>query len=145
MPSTVYSVDIYNASELISLSRSPCELQKLWTTPVHVHIAIATEVIQLSHSLQEACFIKVEVWLVTLTDALASNRPCNVGGERIALGHSLLHISFSSPSHSLFWDPLCWPLLYILSILRSVRVDAADLHVICYSVNCTTAKICLTP
>ena len=38
-----YSVDIYkctNASELISLSRSPCGLQKLWTTPVHVHIAI---------------------------------------------------------------------------------------------------------
>ena len=84
---------------------------------------------------------------MTLTDenALASNRPCNVCGEQIALGHSLLHISFSSPSHTLFWNPLRWPSLYILSILRSVRVDAADLHVICYSVNCTTAKICLTP
>ena len=81
---------------------------------------------------------------MALTDenALASNRPCNVCGERIALGHSLLHISFSSPSHALFWDPLHWPLL---SILRSVRVNAADLHVIRYSVNNTTAKICLTP
>ena len=40
-----YSVDIYkctNASELISVSRSPCGLQELWTTPVHVHIAIAS-------------------------------------------------------------------------------------------------------
>ena len=43
-----YSVDIYkciNASELVSLSRSPCGLQKSWTTSVHVHIAIATEVV----------------------------------------------------------------------------------------------------
>ena len=73
-----YSVDIYkctNASELIGLSRSPCGLQKLWTTPVHVHTAIATEVIQLPCSGQQACFI-IEVWLVTLTDesALASQR-----------------------------------------------------------------------
>ena len=115
--------------------------------PLHaVHVHIATEVIQLPHSWQQACFINVEVWLVTLTDknALASNRPYNVCGEQIALGHSLLHISFSSPSHALYWDPLRWPLLYILSILRSVRVDA-DLHVIRYSANCTTAKICLTP
>ena len=37
-------------------------MQKLWTTPVHVHIAIATEVIQLSHFRQQACFISVEVW-----------------------------------------------------------------------------------
>ena len=69
-----YSVDIYkctNVSELISLSRSPCGLQKLWTTPVHVHIAIVTEVIQLPHSQQQACFINVEVWLVTLTDESA--------------------------------------------------------------------------
>jgi len=29
----------------------------------------------------------------------------------------------------LFWDPLRWPLLYILPILRSVCVDTADLHV----------------
>ena len=38
------------------------------------HIAIATEVIQLTHSRQQACFI-IEIWLVTLTDenALASN------------------------------------------------------------------------
>ena len=44
--------------------------------PVHVHIAIATEVIQLPCSGQQAFFINVEVWLVTLTDesALASNR-----------------------------------------------------------------------
>jgi len=43
---------------------------------VHVHIgydiAIAilkhTEVIQLPNSRQQACFINVEVWLVTLTD-----------------------------------------------------------------------------
>ena len=41
------------------------------------------------------------------------------------LGHYLLHISFSSPARMLFWDPLCWPLLYILPISRSVRVDAA--------------------
>ena len=69
-----YSVDIYkctNVSELISLSRSPCGLQKLWTTPVHVHIAIVTEVIQLPHSQQQACFINVEVWLVTMTDESA--------------------------------------------------------------------------
>ena len=33
-----------------------------------VHIAIVTEVIQLPHSQQQACFINVEVWLVTLTD-----------------------------------------------------------------------------
>ena len=104
--------------------------KNIWTTPVHVHIAIATEVIQLSHSRQQACFINVEVWLVTLTD-------------ENALGHSLLHISFSSPSHMLFWDPLHWPLLYILSILRSVCVNPADLHVIHYSLNCITAKICL--
>ena len=45
------------------------------------------------------------------------------------LGHYLLHISFSSPACMLFWDPLHWPLLYILPISRSVRVDAADLHV----------------
>ena len=79
----LFPVDIYkctNASELVSLSRSPCGLQKLWTTPVHVHIALATEVIQLPHSRQQACFINVEVWLVTLTDenALTSNRPCNI-------------------------------------------------------------------
>ena len=54
--------------------------KKLWTTPVHAHIAIATEVIQLPHPQQQASFINVEVLLVTLTDenALASNRPCNV-------------------------------------------------------------------
>ena len=40
-----------------------------------VHIAIATEVIQLPCSGQQGCFI-IEVWLVTLTDesALASKR-----------------------------------------------------------------------
>ena len=32
------------------------------------HSYIATEVIQLPHSRQQACFINVEVWLVTLTD-----------------------------------------------------------------------------
>ena len=50
-------------------------MQKLWTTPVRVHIAIATEVIQLPCSGQQACFI-IEVRLVTLTDgsALASKR-----------------------------------------------------------------------
>ena len=74
-----YSVDIYkciNASELISHRRSPCGLQKLWITAVHVQIAIATEVIQLPHSRQQACFINVEVSLVTLTDgsAQASSR-----------------------------------------------------------------------
>ena len=47
----------------------------------------------------------------------------------LPLGHYLLHISFSYPARMLFWDPLRWPLLYILPILRSVRVDAADLHV----------------
>ena len=47
----------------------------------------------------------------------------------MALGHYLLHISFSSPARMLFWDLLRWPLLYILLILRSVCVDAADLHV----------------
>ena len=47
----------------------------------------------------------------------------------ICLGHYLLHISFSSPARMLFWDSLRWPLLYILSISHSVRVDAADLHV----------------
>ena len=38
-------------SRLISLSRGPCRLQNLWTTlvHVHVHVAIATEVIQLPH------------------------------------------------------------------------------------------------
>ena len=38
--------------------------------------ALATEVIQLPHSRQQACFINVEVWLVTLTDenTLASSR-----------------------------------------------------------------------
>ena len=43
-------------------------------TLIHVHIA--TEVIQLPHSKQQACFINIDVWLVTLTDknALASNR-----------------------------------------------------------------------
>ena len=42
-----------------------------------IYIAIATEVIQLPHSRQQACFINIDVWLVTLTDknALASNRP----------------------------------------------------------------------
>ena len=29
---------------------------------VHVHIAIVTEVIQLPHSRQQACFINKEVW-----------------------------------------------------------------------------------
>ena len=50
-------------------------MQKLWTTPVHVHIAIATEVIQHPHSGQQACFINIEVWMVTLIDenALASS------------------------------------------------------------------------
>ena len=48
-----------------------------------LHIAIATEVIQLLHSQQHTCFINIEVsllTLLTLTDenALASNRPCNV-------------------------------------------------------------------
>ena len=51
-------------------------MQKLWTTPVHVHIAIVTEVIQLPRYQQQASFINVEVWLVTLTDenTLASSR-----------------------------------------------------------------------
>ena len=55
-------------------------LQNLWTTLVQVHIAIATEVIQLPRSGQQACFINIEVWLVILTDynALASNRPCKL-------------------------------------------------------------------
>ena len=47
-------------------------MQKLWTTAVHVHIAIATEVIQLPCSGQQAFFINVEVWLVTLTDEIVS-------------------------------------------------------------------------
>ena len=89
-----YSVDIYkctNASELISLSRRVhVGCKNLWTTsvvsqarlslpvwesgpwdytPVHVHKAIATQVIQLLHSQQI-----VEVWLVTDENALASNR-----------------------------------------------------------------------
>ena len=75
-----YSVDIYkctNASELISLSRRVhVGCKNLWTTPVvlqarlslpvwesgprdytsvHVHIAIATQVIQLLHSLPANC------------------------------------------------------------------------------------------
>ena len=43
---------------------------------MYTHSYIATEVIQLPHSRQQACFINVEVWLVTMTDenALASNR-----------------------------------------------------------------------
>ena len=91
-----YSVDIYkctNASELISLSRSLCRWQKLWTTPVHIHIAIATEVIQLPHCWQQACFT-IEVWLVILTNesVLASNKTCCIlvfcCGEGIALAHS---------------------------------------------------------
>ena len=45
------------------------------------------------------------------------------------LGYYLLHISFSSSARMLFGDPLRWPLLYILSISRSVHDDAADLHV----------------
>ena len=50
-------------------------MQKLWTTSVHVHIAVATEVIQLPCSGQQAFFINVEVWLVKLTDeSEASNR-----------------------------------------------------------------------
>jgi len=32
------------------------------------HSYIATEVIQLPHFRQQACFINVEVWFVTLTD-----------------------------------------------------------------------------
>ena len=85
-----YSVDIYkctNASELISLSRSPCGLQKLWTTPVHVHIAIVTEVIQLPHSQQQACFINVEVWLVTLTD---ENTLASSGKHAVSLSFVVL-------------------------------------------------------
>ena len=93
-----YSVDIYkwtNASELISLSRSQCGLQKLWTTPVHVHIATATEVIQLPHSREQACFI-IEVWLVTLRDenALASNRPCNVCMTMLMMSKWWQHVLF---------------------------------------------------
>ena len=45
-------------------------MQNLWTTLVHVHIglAIATEVIQLPHSEQQACFINKEVWeLISLS------------------------------------------------------------------------------
>ena len=38
---------------------------------IHVHIAIATQVIQLPHSEQQACFINIEVWLVTLRDESA--------------------------------------------------------------------------
>ena len=47
----------------------------------------------------------------------------------LLLGDYLLHIRFSSPARMLFWDPLRWPLLHILSISRSVSIDAADLHV----------------
>ena len=54
---------------------------------------------------------------------------CHVVHIARVLGHYLLHISFSSHVRILFWDPLRWPLLYILPISRSVRVDAADLHV----------------
>ena len=41
---------------------------KSGTTSVHVDIAIATEVIQLPCSGQQAFLINVYVWLVTLTD-----------------------------------------------------------------------------
>ena len=73
----MYSVEIYkctNAAELIELSSSPCELQKLWPTLVHVHIS--TEVLDTLHPRAKGlCFI-MKIWLVTLTDenAIASNR-----------------------------------------------------------------------
>ena len=49
----------------------------MWVTKImdHFRIAIATEVIQLPCSAQQAFFINVEVWLVTLTDETeVSNR-----------------------------------------------------------------------
>ena len=56
-------------------------MQKLWTTQVHVHIAIATQVIQLPHSEQQACFINIEVWLVTLKDErFCTSKKGGVGG-----------------------------------------------------------------
>ena len=77
---------------------------KNWTTPVHVHIAIATEVIQLPHSWQQACFT-IEVWLVMLTDesVLASNRKhifvfcC---GEGISLHCFVMHCYIMYNSHA---------------------------------------------
>ena len=46
-----------------------------WSTPIHVHIAIASYT-ELPHSGQQACFINIVVWVVTPTDenALACNR-----------------------------------------------------------------------
>ena len=79
-----YSVDIYkctNASELISLSRSPCGLQKLWdhsSTCTHSYSYSMKSFSSPIPGNRPVSLINVEVWLVTLTDgsALASNRPC---------------------------------------------------------------------
>ena len=58
--------------KLTKLSISPCELQKLWPTLVHVHIA--TEVLDtLDPGATGLCFI-TKIWLVTMTDENALAR-----------------------------------------------------------------------
>jgi len=71
-------------------------LQKLWTTSVHVLIAIATEVIQLPCSGQQAFFINIEVWLVTFTDESEASNRKHVSLSFVVVKekhnlHSLLH------------------------------------------------------
>ena len=48
----------------IKLSTSPCELQKLWPTLVHVHIA--TEVLETLHPGATGLRFIIKIWLVTL-------------------------------------------------------------------------------
>ena len=55
-------------------------------------------------------------------------------GEGIALGH--YHPPPARFFGTFFAGPYC-----IFYRSHTLRIDAADLHVICYSVNCATAKI----